>query len=305
MWHWVKLAARFWGKLTAPEARGKLSATALHADVQLMLSGCQNCWVFKFLDSLSCLGVVSRAAWQPASRWQLSVEGILGIKVKESVVADALVSKWDAGMAEYVASNVDPRDPACASDRIMGATYVAWVRSRSVPPPHLKCKRLSFRQSQCLARFRLGWHGLAIQTGRFTRVPRHQRKCVLCEAMQYMGADEQCPVEDMLHFLIECKVMQPVREKFPKLFMPGWLPDGQAGTHARFVLNHPDQYQVAYALHCMQEHRRCCVEFVETGEVDRLLPHGYVPENAALRRVLVAGNCYDNIPEGDLMSNWC
>jgi hypothetical protein len=123
--------------------------------------------------------------------------------------------------------------------------------------------------------------------------------------MQYVDEDGQYPVEDMLHFLIECKVMQPVREKFPVLFMPNSLPDDKASTHARFVLNHPDQYQVAYALYCMQEHRRSCVGYVQEGDVDRLLPDGYVPEDVVLRRILAAENYFDDIPEGELVSNWC
>jgi hypothetical protein len=120
-----------------------------------------------------------------------------------------------------------------------------------------------------------------------------------------MEDDGQCPVEDMLHFLIECKVMQPIREKFPKLFTPSWLPDNKASTHAKYVLNHPDQYQVAYALHCMQEHRRSCIEYVRVGETDRLLPDGYIPEDVALRRILAAENYYDDMPEGILMVDWC
>jgi hypothetical protein len=123
--------------------------------------------------------------------------------------------------------------------------------------------------------------------------------------MHYMGQDGQCPVEDMLHFLMECKVMQPVREKFPALFAPRWLPDDKASTHAKFVLNHPDQYQVAYALHCLQEHRRSCLEFVREGDLESMVPDGYIPDDIALRRVLAAVNYYDDIPEGVLMSDWC
>jgi hypothetical protein len=123
--------------------------------------------------------------------------------------------------------------------------------------------------------------------------------------MHYMGEDGQLPVEDMLHFLIECKVMQPVREKFPTLFIPTWLPDDKASTHAKFVLNHPDQHQVAYALHCMLAHRRTCIGFVQEGDVDKLLPDGYIPDDVSLRRILAADNYYEDIPEGVLLADWC
>ena len=276
----------------------------MRADVQLMLSGCTQCWVFKFMDTLSCLGLVPRERWQPLPGRQLAVQHVLEIRVKESDVTDTLQRKWDAGIDQCLIEDLDPRAPACASDRIMVATYVAWVRSRSVLPPHLKCSRLSFRQMQCIIRFRLGWHSLAIQTGRFTGVPRDRRICVMCQA-EHCVAEEECPVEDMLHFLLECEVLQPVRDKFPALFCPTWLPDSKAATHARYVLNHIDQYQVVFALHCMQEHRKACIESIQSGGGVGLLPERFVPEDIVLRRVLATYNYYEDIPEGELMVDWC
>jgi hypothetical protein len=47
------------------------------------------------------------------------------------------------------------------------------------------------------------------------------------------------------------------------------------------------------------------MEYVQAGDVDKLLPDGYIPEDVVLRRVLAAENYYEDIPEGVLASDWC
>ena len=36
-----------------------------------------------------------------------------------------------------------------------------------------------------------------------------------------------------------------------------------------------------------------------------MLPEGFVPEDIVLRRVLATYNYYEDIPEGELMVDWC
>ena len=59
------------------------------------------------------------------------------------------------------------------------------------------------------------------------------------------------------------------------------------------------------ALHCMLQHRKACMELLQSGEAGGLLPDGYIPEDIVLRRILAAENYYDDISEGELMANWC
>jgi hypothetical protein len=52
-------------KLTSQQQQHKLAARALRDDVRLMLQGCKDCWTYKVLHTLSKLGCIQQAAWQP------------------------------------------------------------------------------------------------------------------------------------------------------------------------------------------------------------------------------------------------
>jgi hypothetical protein len=60
-----------------------------------------------------------------------------------------------------------------------------------------------------LARFRLGCHHLAVETGRWTGVVIDDRKCNLCEAST---------VQDEHHVLFVCPALHDARLQFPRLF---------------------------------------------------------------------------------------
>ena len=58
-------------------------------------------------------------------------------------------------------------------------------------------------------RFRMGCHSLPRDVGSWTGVPRSERHCTLC-ATSTVG-DEQ-------HLVFECPILQPVRDKYARLF---------------------------------------------------------------------------------------
>jgi hypothetical protein len=70
---------------------------------------------------------------------------------------------------------------------------------------------------------RLGWHALAVTTGRFRRQPRGQRVCKLCPAAGRVNVFGQLPVEDVTHHVVECRSLQHVRQWYPQLFQPDML----------------------------------------------------------------------------------
>ena len=70
-------------------------------------------------------------------------------------------------------------------------------------PYLLVIKNKENRRSIC--KLRCGNHDLAIETGRFNKIPLEERVCTRCENK----------VEDELHFLTECELFDIVREKFP------------------------------------------------------------------------------------------
>ena len=187
MWHWVRLVARFWQKIRASDAAYSILSKAWQGDIMLMLQGCRDCWVYKVLDTMSTLGVVDRNLWHCQGNQPRTMHDVMAIQLDEEEVHVALQAKWKAGMAHYVALHLDPRSPECTSGDIMAATYVAWVRKGAdvfgCSPVCFKHMGLSFKQLQCILRFRLGWHRLGVQTGRHAGVPRHERVCVMCQAL--------------------------------------------------------------------------------------------------------------------------
>jgi hypothetical protein len=129
-----------------------------------------------------CTTAVTTA--DPAVTTGLSVAGILQLQLSEKQVKGALQAQWDKGLADgqQAAAVLGPRHSNCPGDQILLCTYVSGVRARdlSVRPLHLTATDLSFAQLQRICRMRLGWHALAITTGRFTRTPRGERVCKLC-----------------------------------------------------------------------------------------------------------------------------
>ena len=55
-----------------------------------------------------------------------------------------------------------------------------------------------------LARFRLGVFSIAIETGRYNRVPLQERLCCICHNGE---------IEDEIHFLCNCKAYENERQK--------------------------------------------------------------------------------------------
>ena len=117
-----------------------------------------------------------------------------------------------------VAAGDAPR--AAESGQVMYCTYENWFASspftsldRSRPAEW--CSSFHREGSICkthlfsLLRFRLGVHGLRVDSGRWDRLPRSQRMCERC-------TDEM--VEDEFHLVFECPAYDCVREKFPLLF---------------------------------------------------------------------------------------
>jgi hypothetical protein len=148
--------------------------------IDLLLQGCDRCWSFYLFSSLSLLGVVQRDAWDIRVNAQLTSASVRGICLPEEAVKIVLTrqikSRWNAVVA-------DPRTaPSLGVER---CTHAAWVRPVDAAgigrPKHLTLW-LPFKQLQCLASFRVGWHHLEVHSGRLKHptVPRADRLCKLC-----------------------------------------------------------------------------------------------------------------------------
>ena len=292
MWHWLALAVRFWVRaVKMPTTR--LVRKTLTDDIRLMLSGCTHCWSYFLLKALTTIGMLEERAWWPASSGSsFTVEHILSLVPQEADVRAALQVRFDEVWTQVGTNPVHPRHPACPDDAIIHSTYAAWCRARAAGPPgYLKSRVLSFKMIQCLAKTRLGRLPLAIHTGRFTRpkVPRAQRVCVLCQALGYRDEETGAtPVEDLAHFMLDCRVLDPTRDRFPVFFKPEQLPDPYKDTHMQFVLNHHDHLQLFRCISALMKRRECCMRLVQEGRLSDIMPAGYLPEDHNMRRQMAA-----------------
>jgi hypothetical protein len=143
---------------------------------------------------------------------------------------------------------------------------------------------------QCLARYRMGRHTLAIQTGRYNKTARHKRVCKICDALGYQNEEGEIPLEDLMHFLLECRGLTPVRAEFPALFQPAVLSseDGNLkDAHMRFILNHTDHAQVVRCLLSLEKHQTECLALIAQGRMEEVVPIEHeVPLDYNLARLI-------------------
>jgi hypothetical protein len=218
--HWLKLCARFWQRtLALPPSR--LLRMALIDNIQLCVSGCQDCWAAKFLLSMQQIGVLA-----PTTELT-SVDTILLLSIDEGSVAAKAESFCNSIWAGL------PANPSSApSNKVVLATYHHWVCGGSdvFGAPHLH-SFLSRAHKTCLARLRVGSLDLNIHTGRFTHTPREERVCRACNTGQ---------VEDLPHFLIHCPAHAAIRAKYQSIFADHGQP--------QLIIAHSDQYSLARCL---------------------------------------------------------
>ena len=67
---------------------------------------------------------------------------------------------------------------------------------------YLKSER-HFKNRQLLTKFRLSYHNLEIELGRYKNIPRNQRQCKFCKTL-----------DDEFHFFFDCKVTDNIKPSF-------------------------------------------------------------------------------------------
>jgi hypothetical protein len=221
--HWLKLCARFWVKIL-DQPLDNLLRQALLADIDLHLSGCEDCWTSGFIFALRKIDLPVDL---PRERGQQSRESIVHLNIDEDAVAERTEAYFQAMWLNLV-------EPATApSGQVMKSTYHHWVAGGD-----LKCENLHLKAflprplKTCLTRLRVGTHDLQIHALRFTDVPRENRTCRVC---RQPGA-----VEDLRHFICDCPTYAHVRTKHSDIFV-------RASTPAA-VFAHPNQYKLATCL---------------------------------------------------------
>jgi hypothetical protein len=217
------------------------------------------------------------------------VDNILALDIQEAVVRECLKQMFEKDWEDVDLVCEHPQDSTCPKDRIMRNSYAAWARGpHDDTPTYLKSTALSFRMIQCVAKMRLGWHSLAIQTGRYNKTPRAERVCQLCQALGYKDdVTGSIPIEDVVHFMLDCRVLNPVRDKFPLLYQPGTSLSGRSrDSHLKFIFNHSDHVQVVRCISALKNRRESCLQLLDDGRISEIMPEGYIPIDYNLLRIM-------------------
>jgi hypothetical protein len=263
MHHWVILAARWFMALKGMPG-DRLAHCAWVADIELMLDGCRGCWTYKLLHTMSLLGVIDGpSVFDQSGRVMLDMHNIMMLQLPPKCIRVALQRTMDMRW-NVVAGQLDPR--AAPSIGIEMCTHAAWVLGTADGntncrhrPKHLKLC-VSFVVLQCLARLRLGLHGLQIRLGRLKRerVPRPDRLCRLCSAQgaPFVGhCQGVASVEDVKHFVLECPAYRHIRSRYRDVF--GDSDAMCSDMLAIFDCDHQDQ--LAHAVYTMTKFRDQCL----------------------------------------------
>ena len=146
----------------------------------------------------------------------------------------AVMSAWDGVWGSTWAPRLPPNHPKCEDAKL--ATYQYWMsapyldevqlasRAQRVPwypsglPHYVRVTHACNQEHlKSLIRFRCGSHSLAVETGRWSGVPRRHRVCRKCGAGYF--------VEDEMHVLLECSAMHALRMEYDEQLF-GCIPGG-------------------------------------------------------------------------------
>jgi hypothetical protein len=280
---WLSLAASWWEKLASmPPSR--LAHHTWLADIELMLSGSQNCWAYNLLEGLELIGFVQGGQWRPGSPG-VTVETVSRLQITKKLVMEAVL-QFQAMHWEAVADlGEDPRRGPSHSLHLR--THTMWVHAlqgsvhtRANSPGFLKLC-MGRWVLWTLARYRLGGHHL---NGRLHSIPRGT-PCALCGAnsrfplewhTRMVGRCGGDSAEDLRHFMVECPAYDHIRDRFANVFayesgatVEEWLQGVFDGDH---------QGQLARCVFEMDMLRRFLLGKGSTfGGTPRQQPHAYIP----------------------------
>ena len=111
--------------------------------------------------------------------------------------------------------------------------------------------------------------------------------CRLCQTLGYRDdTTGSIPVEDLVHFMLDCRVLHPVRDNFPLFFKPTSLPGQSKDSHVKFILNHSDHVQVVRCISAVEGRRENCLQLLDDGREGEIMPEGYLPFDYNLWRIM-------------------
>lgn len=189
---WCLRTIKFWNSLAALPATHLYKRFALHACRGAIIGNVQN-WAYHMFKGIRTLGYDLPI--------RLDALTVIDLPKVKQLLSQRQASAW---------LNLDYCPRTCPSHKARLCTYASWfARPPTVPRRSLLNLPLSMRCLHRFLRFRMGCHSLPRDVGSWTGVPRSERHCTLC-ATSTVG-DEQ-------HLVFECPILQPVRDKYARLF---------------------------------------------------------------------------------------
>jgi hypothetical protein len=223
---WLSLAASWWAKLVImPQDR--LAYQVWVADMQLMLSGCVNCWTYHFFEGLEEIGFVTPDQWRSGTPG-VTVDALTRIPITKEAVLKSALSYQASYWRRMSLACTNPRQGPSEGTHMH--THINWVHAieRTTLPrrdnaPGFLHLCLPRGVLQCLGRYRLGGHHLH---GRLHGPTAQGRGCPMCSLggiraewhdtmMVRCGGDRS---EDLLHFIWECPAYDHIRDKYSEVF---------------------------------------------------------------------------------------
>ena len=244
--HWLCLAVRMWNRLKGMDSK-RLFRIAFDANVNLALGGCTNCWVGRLLAALAELELA------PATIAGLSAADLLALDLDEAALKDRLQTRF---LDNWPADLGHPRE--APSQGVLAATYARWVgMGPGATPPHLHTS-LPYMLRRVLVGFRVGAHSLEVVSGRFRGVARGDR---VCQVHTHAEAHPP-PVEDLMHFVLECPHYQSIRDAHPRVFANA-VHAASAAEQVQAVFRCASQRELAECLQAMMVARTARLEQLE------------------------------------------
>lgn len=215
---WVRRAARFWNRVVK-RGPADLVRVALAESCEAATAGGAGAKAW----AAHMAAAVARVSAGLGQAWQLDLDGMAALPSALVEATGAARGMWwrlgltgDAGKAieKGEAEDMEVRDvPDRMREGFKGYTHHRWFAvPGGVEEGIGRCFWQVLRSRAAVrrvAQMRMGAHRLAIEEGRFSKVPRADRLCVLCP---------QGRREDERHFVFECERYANIRRKYSDLF---------------------------------------------------------------------------------------
>lgn len=291
-YRWALLVTSWWEKLKGMH-NTRIAHQAWLADIELMLSGCSDCWTFHFLHALQGLDVINANQWHPSTAG-ITRDDIVSLDITRATVHTALMATLHRRWSVLHGNSVDPRR---GGPGVQLRTHMFWVHkladgvvvSRHTAPKYMKLC-LPMKQLQCLARYRLG--GSHLEGRKNHSIAVMHRFCPLCSSSRHTHhprwrarilarCGSQQP-EDLMHFMLHCPAYDHIREKYSVMFS---LPTSAAPVdRLHDVFNNPDQATLVRCVWHMDLYRSFLMGLrYPSGARIMHQPFDYVPADVTLR----------------------